>query len=195
MTLVPFGGAGPMFACRVAESLGMSRALIPLHAGVLSAIGLASAPERIEYAASFHGAANETSEEDLEDVFHDLEQRACDALPDSILARHVDCRYPGQGYELTVSGAGGTSAIASTFHHMHRERYGHADEGKMVEVVNARVVATRQRNPMELQQVDWDGDGRIPGPTSVSAPDFTLRIEAGWSGTRHPTGAVLLERT
>jgi N-methylhydantoinase A len=173
----------------------MSRALIPLHAGVLSAIGLACAPERIEYAASFHGAANEASEESLEDVFHDLEQQARGALPDSIIARHVDCRYPSQGYELTVSGAGGASAIASTFHHAHSERYGHADEESMVEVVNARVVATRRRRSIELQQVDWDGDDTISGPTTVSAPDFTLRIEDGWSGTRHSTGAVLLERT
>ena len=38
--LVPFGGAGPLHACAIAESLGMKKILIPLHPGVLSALGL-----------------------------------------------------------------------------------------------------------------------------------------------------------
>ena len=39
-TLVPFGGAGPMLAARLAEELGMATVLVPPHAGVLSAYGL-----------------------------------------------------------------------------------------------------------------------------------------------------------
>ncbi|MBT6277720.1 MAG: hydantoinase/oxoprolinase family protein, partial [Chromatiales bacterium] len=41
-TLVPFGGAGPMQAVRVAEELGLARVVVPPHAGVLSALGLLS---------------------------------------------------------------------------------------------------------------------------------------------------------
>jgi N-methylhydantoinase A len=38
--LVPFGGAGPMQAVRVAEELGLPTVVVPPHAGVLSAMGL-----------------------------------------------------------------------------------------------------------------------------------------------------------
>ncbi|NKC14048.1 MAG: hydantoinase/oxoprolinase family protein [Gammaproteobacteria bacterium] len=38
--LVPFGGAGPMQAVRVAEELGLATVVVPPHAGVLSALGL-----------------------------------------------------------------------------------------------------------------------------------------------------------
>src|SRR5690606_33332984 len=38
--LVPFGGAGPLHACEVADELGINRILVPPHAGVLSAFGL-----------------------------------------------------------------------------------------------------------------------------------------------------------
>ena len=39
MTLLPFGGAGPLFGCALADALGMSRVVIPPHPGVLSALG------------------------------------------------------------------------------------------------------------------------------------------------------------
>ena len=38
--LVPYGGAGPMHAARVAESLGIGAVVVPANAGVLSALGL-----------------------------------------------------------------------------------------------------------------------------------------------------------
>ena len=38
--IVPFGGAGPLHAARVAEELGVTKVVVPPHAGVLSAAGL-----------------------------------------------------------------------------------------------------------------------------------------------------------
>ena len=43
-TLVAFGGAGPLHACDLASALRIPRVLIPPHAGVLSALGMATAP-------------------------------------------------------------------------------------------------------------------------------------------------------
>ena len=39
--LVPFGGAGPLHAGRIAEDLGIATVVVPQNAGVLSAFGLA----------------------------------------------------------------------------------------------------------------------------------------------------------
>ena len=47
-TLVAFGGAGPLHACELAARIGVTRVLAPRHAGVLSAIGIATAPEAVE---------------------------------------------------------------------------------------------------------------------------------------------------
>ena len=38
--LVPFGGAGPLHAARIAEELGISTIVVPPNAGVISAYGL-----------------------------------------------------------------------------------------------------------------------------------------------------------
>src|SRR6266550_3087698 len=42
MALLPFGGAGPLFGCQLAEALGMRTIVIPPHPGALSALGLAA---------------------------------------------------------------------------------------------------------------------------------------------------------
>jgi N-methylhydantoinase A len=44
-TLIAFGGAAPLHASRLAEKLGIGRIIIPLDAGVGSAIGFLEAPE------------------------------------------------------------------------------------------------------------------------------------------------------
>ena len=51
----------------------------------------------------------------------------------------LDVRYQGQSYELRVPLS---SSYRRAFHTAHRALYGHADEGRAVEVVNLRVVAT-----------------------------------------------------
>jgi len=48
--LAAFGGAGPVHVCNLATKLGISRILVPLRAGVLSALGLVLAPAAFDIA-------------------------------------------------------------------------------------------------------------------------------------------------
>jgi N-methylhydantoinase A len=194
----------------MAESLGMRRALVPPHAGVLSALGLAAAPEKLEFVASLHRPALELSQVDLDGSFGDLEREAEGELPNASLTRFADCRYEGQGYELTVPIAGAGSSIANAFHQVHAERFGHADEERTVEVVNLRLVAARGGISVQLRaskngtknqtrgaRADWDSlqpGTRLEGPVMLDSLDATARIEEGWSGEIHESGAVILER-
>ena len=47
-TLIAFGGAAPLHAARVAEKVGIGRILVPLNAGVGSAVGLLRAAPAYE---------------------------------------------------------------------------------------------------------------------------------------------------
>lgn len=210
MTLVPFGGAGPMFACRMAESLGMSRALVPPHAGVLSALGLASAPEKLEFVGSLHRMTDRLDARELDGAYGALEEEARAELRDSTVQRFADCRYVGQGYELTVPVVGEGEAVAGAFHGTHAERFGHSDERRAVELVNVRVVASRGGGKVRLvagqghggaikdaTRVSWSSAGPgtvIEGPMMVDGLDATARIESGWQGRVHESGAILVER-
>jgi N-methylhydantoinase A len=210
MTLVAFGGAGPMFACRMADSLGMRRAVVPPHAGVLSALGLASAPEKLEFVDSLHRRADGLGLEELDVAYRGIEAAAGDELAGASLSRFADCRYIGQGYELTVPVTGSGEQIAAAFHGVHAERFGHADEGRPVEAVNVRVVAERGGTEVRLAarsgapmappvagRVAWDSvtpGTLLEGPLMLDSLDATTRIEEGWRGRMHQSGAVVLQR-
>jgi N-methylhydantoinase A len=196
MTLVPFGGAGPLFGCRMAEALGMARVLVPPHPGVLSALGLAAAPARVEHVASVHRRASALTPGDWERLFAPVEQAVRDELSGAVLTRLADCRYPGQGYELSVPAGGGPRETANAFHAVHAERFGHADPGAAVEVVNVQVVGRLGGWAVERLSGSRDrhSAGIRVGPSSVNLGDATLRIEPGWQGMVHPTGAILLDR-
>ncbi len=77
--LVAFGGGGPLHACALAELLGMDTILVPPHAGVLSALGLAIAPERHEAAASVMRPTMSLSAEWLGALLDTLAHRAVGA--------------------------------------------------------------------------------------------------------------------
>ncbi len=148
MALLPFGGAGPLFGCALAESLGMSRVVIPPHPGVLSALGLAVAPERMAVIASLHRPLAELTPVALTDAFQPLLGAAAAALPNATLTRFVDCRFAGQGYEITVPALrDDPTLLGAAFRAAHRARHGHSGggdgRGESVELVNLRVVAER----------------------------------------------------
>ena len=226
MALVPFGGAGPLFGCALADALGMARVVIPPHPGVLSALGLAAAPERVELLASCHRPLTALDHTALAAAFRPLLAAAAAALPGegTVLVRFADCRFAGQGYEVTVLAPRDDPAeLAAAFRAAHLARFGHAEVGQPIEVVNLRVVAERAvippalgrragvgaPTPQRREIVTRDGAavraevwplGELPrglelkGPAVLAGPDATGLIEPGWRGTVHDSGAVMVER-
>jgi N-methylhydantoinase A len=144
MALLPFGGAGPLFGCALADALGMSRVVVPPHPGVLSALGLAAAPERVDVLASLHRSLDDLDGQEVARAFAPLVATAAAALPDGGVTRFVDCRFQGQGYEVTVPALRDDPAtLAAEFRAAHRARHGHGDSDQPIELVNLRVVAER----------------------------------------------------
>jgi len=145
MALVPFGGAGPLFGCALADALGMRTVVIPPHPGVLSALGLAAAGERVDLLASHHRELDRLQPTDIGRAFSALLREASEQLPGGALWRYADCRFVGQGYEVTIPvTTNNPRQIRDAFLAAHRERFGHSGSGQPVELVNLRVVAMRE---------------------------------------------------
>ena len=224
MALLPFGGAGPLFGCQLAEALGMRTIVIPPHPGALSALGLAAAAERVDLLASFHRALDGLSSGDLATAFAPLLEEGRSQVPEGALLRYVDCRFAGQGYEVTVPVTGDDpQRIRDAFLVVHRARFGHAGSDQRVELVNLRVVALREgplprfadprrvvqrpgaSRPITLRGARvsasvWALDElaagvAIAGPAILAGQNATALVEPGWRGTVHPSGAVLVECT
>ena len=138
-TLLAFGGAGPLHACALAQSLGIRRVLIPSAPGALSALGILDADLRREFARTVMLAPGSPQ---IVEVFRALEDEARGAFADEglklVLRRSADLRYKGQGYELRIEWS---ANAVSRFHRLHQQSYGYADPERSVEIVTLRVQA------------------------------------------------------
>jgi N-methylhydantoinase A len=108
-TMIAFGGAAPLHACRFAAKTGLSHIIIPLGAGVGSAIGFLQAPIAYEVTRS---APMGFEPLDATRVNALLQQMTLDAraVVEPALKRRkakisivADCRYVGQGDEIRIA--------------------------------------------------------------------------------------------
>ena len=184
LALVAFGGAGPLHACALADALDMPVVIVPPRAGVLSAVGLLTAPVQRDVVRSWPTPAGHDG---VEAALADLGASVGRAVPGAVVTTAVDCRYAGQSHELTV-------AEVASFPAEHRRRNGFERPGAPVEVVALRARAT---GPAPLDVADLPLVTRRPavGPVVLSEPDCTIWVAGGWRADPGPTGALVLTRT
>jgi N-methylhydantoinase A/oxoprolinase/acetone carboxylase beta subunit len=182
LALVAFGGAGPLHACALADTLGMPAVVVPPRAGVLSAVGMIGAPRQVDLVRSWadpgdHRGATRAAAE--------LASAAGATAPDVQVA--FDCRYAGQSHELTV-------AEVTEFPAEHARLNGFTMEGTPVEVVAIRASA-RWPSPVDLAALPrTDRAGIVAGPAVIAEPDCTVWVAPGWQAAVHPAGSWLLTR-
>jgi N-methylhydantoinase A len=144
MTLASFGGAGGLHVCALADALGMRQAMVPVHAGVLSALGMLTAPRGRQLSRTHRGLLAELGEQEIEALFDELQQEGEASLRRELpqgkvrSSASLDLRYRGQSYTLNVPWQGSREESAEQFHLAHQERYGHRLD-LPVELVNLRL--------------------------------------------------------
>ncbi len=159
--LVAFGGAGPLHAAEVADSLEIPEVLVPPHPGITSAGGLLTSDLKYDQMRTVFQLQGNVDDERLNRELDELEAELRvwlerDGVPagDVEVIRALDCRYVGQGYELRVTLADGpfTEQALDQFHVLHEREYGSA-YGDPIEIVNARVTAIGRRPALESPPV------------------------------------------
>ena len=148
--LASFGGAGSLHVCALADAMGMGDAIVPVHGGVLSALGMVVAEQGRQFSKTLSLDAEQIDEQELEQQYASLEQRgiaqlASEGLPESMLVsnRSADLRYKGQSYTLNVDFTSIAEAVKA-FQELHRQRYGYSHDVP-VELLTIRVnVSTRR---------------------------------------------------
>jgi len=162
LTLVSFGGAGGLHVCALAEALNMTRALVPVYAGVLSALGMLVAPRARQLSRTLTSLLQEIDDSKINTALQQLIKKGVTAMEQEGVTREeidilpsVDLRYQGQSYFLNVPWQDGDQA-ASDFHALHEQRYGHQLQ-LPVELVNVRVALQRPSQEMTLEAVDQKG--------------------------------------
>jgi len=192
--LVAFGGGGPLHACALADLLGMKTILVPPHAGVLSALGLAIAPERRDAALSVMRAADSVDKKWFRGVLDGLAKRAANASAKKLMW-HARIRYAGQGHELDIACKPGDDGVSLTkrFSAAHNVRYGFT-LARPVEIVAVRVAATGKAVPVKFTTGKKRAVMRLKGPHVETLADATMVVAKGWTAKSLAIGGWMVVR-
>ena len=177
-TMVPFGGAGPMHCCELAHEMGIPRVLVPARPGILSALGVAIADIVKDYSRTVMMRGDDINRVQLDEEFHGMEGLAREELEKEGLPmdrmvpqRFLDVRYVGQSFELTIDYPSPTRridtarmrrSIADSFYRAHLQRFGYADRGEAVEIVNLRLKLGLEMDKPQIVAVQAAGSGSTP---------------------------------
>jgi N-methylhydantoinase A/oxoprolinase/acetone carboxylase beta subunit len=189
LALVAFGGAGPLHACALADALGMPAVVVPARAGVLSAVGLLTAPRRRDLVRSWPTPDDRAGLPEARDALAAEAAGLVGAGPGVDVATALDCRYRGQSHELTVPSV-------EAFADEHRRRNGYARPGDPVEVIAVRAVATRPPavDPAALPDPPARIAGPVAGAAVIAEADCTIWVPEGWVARPGAAGALVLRR-
>jgi N-methylhydantoinase A len=141
-----------MHSCELAQELGIPRVLVPSRPGIMSALGVAIADVVKDYSRTVMLRGDDVARSRLEEEYHGMEglareELATEGLPTERMEakRLLDARYVGQSFELTIDYPSPTNrtdlkrSIADSFYRAHLQRFGYADRGERVEIVNLRL--------------------------------------------------------
>ena len=177
-TLIAFGGAGPVHAWNLARLLKIRRVLVPLGAGVASALGFLVAPPATDMVRSHVGRLERLDWEVVNGLIAEMaaEGRAllaeAGADPASItLAPTADMRHVGQGFEIAVPlpatalGEADLPAIRRAFFDSYRTRFGRVVEDQPIEALSWRLACAAPGQDIRIRApAGTAGSGDHPVP-------------------------------
>lgn len=212
-TMMAFGGAGPQHAARIASELGIGSVVIPPRPGVFSALGLLYSDWKYERRSSFPV--------DIDAEISRLESDLTSVHPSSEFVRYADCRYRGQGSELTVPvESPERKEIEKSFVSAHQATFGFALD-REVEIVTLRVFAVIPREKpavspqehIERETASRDvfvngrtgavevysrsalrSSSRVQGPCAIDDYDTTVFVPEKWFAEPGKYGEIRLWR-
>ena len=193
-SLCCFGGAGGLHVCDLAEALGLQRALVPVHAGVLSALGMLVAPRQRHLTRTFTQLLSTAQVDVIASALQDLAEKGQrELISEGVPARQItssfslDLRYRGQSFTLNVRWQGDADAAISAFHAAHQNRYGHAMALK-VELVNLHARISAHAAPLQLPlaksiegQVQWVDLHGVKQPVALLQREM-LELDTTYAG-------------
>jgi N-methylhydantoinase A/oxoprolinase/acetone carboxylase beta subunit len=169
VTMVAFGGAGPVHAYGLCKKLGAPRLLVPPNAGVGSALGFFTAPRAFDLLRSHKVSLGAARFEEIERIFRELEAEAIKTLKkeaagkDIKIERSLDMRFIGQGSETHVPLAGRDftrmkkDEVRRRYDEVYAKLYGRTYPDSEVEFINFKVRASLPERLIEFPELEKKG--------------------------------------
>jgi N-methylhydantoinase A len=163
--MIAFGGAGPVHAFQVARLLGSPQMIVPVGAGVASALGFLVSPMASEDIRSYVCNLEDLDWAKVNVMLAEMEakglaflERAGILPQDAHIQRVADMRYEGQGHEITVSIPAGQlneqalASIEQNFKAEYQLRYGRTIDNIPKQAVTWRVSVSGKTPDLKPKQ-------------------------------------------
>ncbi len=208
LTLMPFGGAGPMLGTLLAETAGIKRILVPASPGTLCALGAAAAAIRRD---TMRTVLMPLSEEDASRDPSDAgrprarsrggrrQYGRARAVDDHAIGRSAVSRAVLRDHDPRRRVHGRSAELIASFHETYERTFGHADPEAPVQVVNLRVSSARPPPDIRLTRCEPPthrarptgraalyGSGKLAGGEPVRSQDAHARCDHRRAGHRDP---------
>ena len=203
--LIAFGGGAPLHAAGVMAKLGMKRFMVPLGAGVGSAVGFLRAPVSYEMVRSLHQKLSAFEASTVNALLRDMEHKArgivqVAAGQESLqVIRTASMRYAGQGHEITVAlpasdfAETDAPALMRMFEERYREIYRRNVPGADVEILTWSVLVTTRTPPVR----DWGAAPQAQFPEPQAQRDIYDKTAGApvsyaiyWRNDLHPGASI-----
>jgi N-methylhydantoinase A len=146
-TLIAFGGAAPLHVGRVADKLGIARIIVPVGAGVGSAVGFLLAPISYEVARSMYVRLQGFCPERINTLLSSMADEARRVVGQGAEGRCLSehrtafARYVGQGHEIPMALPIRTllesdvAVLRHAFEQSYLQQYGRLIDGVDIEIL------------------------------------------------------------
>jgi N-methylhydantoinase A len=179
LTLVVFGGNGPVHAGMQAAELGIRRIFVPKLSPAFSALGLLLTDHVVDEMRSYVTPVGQVDVERVSRLFAEMEASARAALSSTVQGRRRRLRieraaalcYPGQTFDMAVplAGRSGTvtaRALADTverFHRLHEELHTYAcrDEEPILRGLRLKAVVVEEKPALPRLPRKARGNARL----------------------------------
>ena len=162
--MIAFGGGAPLHACRLAEKIGVDKIIVPLGAGVGSAIGFLQAPVAYEITKSAAVILDAFDATHVNKLLREMTISA-NAVVQPAMAKgkpsikiKADCRYVGQGHEIQISipsralRDADAKMLKAAFEKAYKSVYGLIIPNQQVEAITWSVTSSSPQSKMVAAQ-------------------------------------------
>lgn len=187
--LLAYGGAGPAHGAGVARNLGAPKAIVPFFPGGFSALGMVSAPVRVEHSLSVVEEIDKLGADRLAELFAELEERvAADLAAQGVdrgkaqYERTIAGLYTGQSFSNNIPLNAATIDDAAVeewkleFHGFYDRVYGYSAPETPVVVTTLTMIGSGPNGVLPLARI---GSGDATPPADAIVARETIHLGTG----------------
>lgn len=189
-SVMAFGGAGPVHAFQVARLLRAPQLIIPVGAGVTSALGFLVSPVAAENIRSHISVLERMDWAKVNAFLEEMEDEGFQFLLNAgidpklaTITRVADMRYTGQGHEINVAipngklGRESVAEIKENFLVEYKQRYSKVIQDVPMETVTWRVVVSGPKPEITPRQLVTAREKGVQKTRMVRFPELPKAIE------------------